>query len=62
MLEIAQNAQKSTQAVQQLIQSVETSLDLAKYAEPWEWKEVGTKPTEEKPVMEVNGKEDLACR
>jgi len=32
--------------MQRLLQSVESSLDLAKHAEAWEWKEVETKPEE----------------
>lgn len=37
---IAANAQQGHKAVQQLYQSIETSLALAKHAETWEWKEV----------------------
>jgi hypothetical protein len=44
---IAQNAQKGQQAMQQLLQGVESALALAKHAEEWEWKEVEAKPTPE---------------
>jgi hypothetical protein len=40
MKAIGENAQKGQQAMQQLLQSAETSLQLAKHAEEWEWKEV----------------------
>lgn len=37
---IAANAQQGQRALQQLQQSVESALGLAKHAETWEWKEV----------------------
>lgn len=36
------NAQEGQRAMQQLFQSVESSLALAKHAETWEWKEIET--------------------
>jgi DNA anti-recombination protein RmuC len=50
---IAQNAQKGTQAMEQLLQSVESGLDLVKHAETWEWKEVETNP--EKEIAKTHG-------
>jgi regulator of replication initiation timing len=43
---IAQNAQKGTQAMQQLLQSAESALHLAAHAETWEWKEMETQSEE----------------
>jgi DNA anti-recombination protein RmuC len=39
----AQSAQQGQKAMQQLLQSVESNLELAKHAEDWKWKEVETK-------------------
>jgi hypothetical protein len=43
---VAQNAQRGTQAMQQLVQSAESALQLAAHADTWEWKEVETQPEE----------------
>jgi hypothetical protein len=40
MNKISEDVQQGYQAMQRLLQSVETSLALAKHAETWEWKEV----------------------
>jgi len=53
----AQNAQQGQKAMQQLLQSVESSLELAKHAEAWEWKEVEAKlpnPEDDGPDAEGN--------
>jgi hypothetical protein len=50
---VAENAQRGTQAMQQLLQSVESALQLAKHAEEWEWKEVEAKPKETQPRRAV---------
>jgi uncharacterized protein (DUF3084 family) len=39
---IAHNSQQGTQAMQQLLASVENNLALVKHAETWSWKEVET--------------------
>jgi hypothetical protein len=44
---LAKNMQDGQQALDGLHQSTEASLQLAKHAETWEWKEVETKRTEE---------------
>jgi SMC interacting uncharacterized protein involved in chromosome segregation len=44
MKAMAQSAQQGQQAMQQLLQSAETSLQLATHAEEWVWKEVEAKP------------------
>jgi chromosome segregation ATPase len=44
MQAISANAQQGQKALQQLLQSVESALALANYAETWEWKEVETTP------------------
>jgi len=41
---IIANAQEGHKAMQQLLQSVEVSLALAKHAEKWEWKETEATP------------------
>lgn len=43
---IAANAQTGQKALEQLYQSIETSLALAKHAEGWEWKEVESQTKE----------------
>jgi hypothetical protein len=40
---VAESAQKGTQAMNNLLQSVESALQLATHAEAWSWKEVETK-------------------
>jgi hypothetical protein len=40
MKAIAANAQRGTQILQQLLESADNYLTLAKHAEEWEWKEV----------------------
>jgi hypothetical protein len=59
---VAQNAQKATQAMQQLLQSTESNLLLAEHAEKWEWKEVEAKPepheedtNKKRPTVETQG-------
>ena len=42
---LGESAHKGQQAMQQLLQSVESGLQLADHAEKWEWKEVEVKPT-----------------
>ena len=41
---IVQSAQKGQQAMTNLLQSVESALELAEHAENWEWKETETPP------------------
>lgn len=53
---VGQQAQKGTQAMQQLLQSVESALQLAEHAETWEWKEVEATPDGNKiEVVEAPG-------
>jgi seryl-tRNA synthetase len=48
MKAIAANAQQGQQALQNLLQSIESALGLAKHAEAWEWKEVEAEPPDVK--------------
>jgi hypothetical protein len=44
MAVVAKSSQQGRQAMQQLLQSVESALELAKHAETWEWKETEATP------------------
>lgn len=47
MQTIAKHAADGQKVMRQLLQSVESSLELAAHAEKWEWKEVDTKTKED---------------